>query len=79
LINATSISLDLEADMISDRVLIYDIVYARGESSFIEQARARGARIAKGLSMLLYQGVSAFELWTGEQAPVQVMREALGV
>lgn len=79
LINATSIALDLEADMISDTVLIYDIVYARGESSFIEQARGQGARIGKGLSMLLYQGVSAFELWTGEQAPVQVMREALGV
>ena len=30
-----------------------------------------------GLEMLLYQGVAQFEMWTGEKAPVEIMRKAL--
>ena len=41
----------------------------------IDQPRAR---TANGLGMLLYQGAAALELWTGQPAPIEVMREALG-
>ena len=41
-------------------------------------ARAAGARVVTGLEVLLAQGVAAFELWTGAEAPVDVMRDALG-
>ena len=27
--------------------------------------------------MLVYQGAIAFEMWTGERAPIDVMKEAL--
>ena len=42
-------------------------------------ARAAGARVVTGLEVLLAQGVAAFELWTGVEAPVDVMRDALGL
>lgn len=42
-------------------------------------ARRDGATVVTGLEVLLAQGVAAFELWTGVEAPVDVMRDALGL
>jgi shikimate dehydrogenase len=38
-----------------------------------------GARGANGLSMLLYQGVLSFSIWFNREAPIDVMRTALGL
>jgi shikimate dehydrogenase len=43
----------------------------------LKAARAAGCRVANGLGMLLHQGTKALELWTGRDAPIDVMREAL--
>ena len=40
-------------------------------------AKSRRAKTLPGLGMLLFQGVIAFEIWTGKSAPVQVMKRAL--
>jgi shikimate dehydrogenase len=42
-------------------------------------ARAAGARVLGGLEVLVAQGAASFELWTGEPAPVDVMRAAVGL
>ena len=42
-------------------------------------ARASRCRVITGLEVLLAQGAAAFELWTGVEAPVEVMRDALGL
>jgi shikimate dehydrogenase len=42
-------------------------------------ARRAGASVVTGLEALLAQGVAAFELWTGLEAPMEVMRDALGL
>jgi shikimate dehydrogenase len=55
---------------------IYDIVYT-GTTRFQEAGRAAGATVSGGLGMLLHQGARAFELWTGEPAPLDTMRRAL--
>ena len=39
-------------------------------------ARASGARAIGGLAMLVHQGAQAFELWTGMEPPIDVMRTA---
>lgn len=57
--------------------LVVDIVYNPPRTLFLQKAAARGARVENGLGMLLYQGVLAWELWTGQAAPVPVMRQAL--
>jgi shikimate dehydrogenase len=43
----------------------------------LKAAKARGAKRLPGIGMLLYQGVIAFEIWTGAKAPVPVMKNAL--
>lgn len=54
-----------------------DIVYKPIHTSFLKTAEQHQAKTIGGLGMLLYQGAKAFELWTKERAPIQVMREAL--
>jgi len=43
----------------------------------LRQAKEAGARTVDGLGMLVHQGARALELWTGQQAPVDVMRQAI--
>jgi shikimate dehydrogenase len=49
------------------------------ETATASAARRAGATVVTGLEVLLAQGVAAFELWTGVAAPVDVMRDALGL
>lgn len=53
-----------------------DLVYNPLETVFLAVARAAGAQTIDGLGMLVHQGAFAFKTWTGQQAPVEVMREA---
>lgn len=62
---------------ISKNAVVYDVVYNLPETALLEQVRAKGCQGYGGLSMLLYQGVAAFEIWTGENAPVEVMKSVL--
>ncbi|MFH0953190.1 MAG: shikimate dehydrogenase [Verrucomicrobiota bacterium] len=57
--------------------LVFDLVYLHPETPLMKSAKAVGARTANGLGMLLYQGVRAFEIWTGAKPPSEVMRKAL--
>jgi shikimate dehydrogenase len=55
---------------------VYDLVYNPAETRLLQQARAGGAQAIGGLGMLIWQGALAFEHWTGQPAPVAVMRAA---
>ncbi|MGH7885544.1 MAG: shikimate dehydrogenase, partial [Thermodesulfobacteriota bacterium] len=56
---------------------VYDLVYKPALTPLVKQARALNLKAQSGLSMLLYQGVEAFEIWTGIKPPVKEMREIL--
>ncbi|HWV35938.1 MAG TPA: shikimate dehydrogenase [Thermomicrobiales bacterium] len=55
--------------------LVVDLTYR--ETALLRDARENGNAVIDGSGMLLHQGVRAFELWTGQPAPVDLMREAL--
>jgi shikimate dehydrogenase len=85
LVNCTSVGMkDSEAEnqlpidirLIPTRALVYDVVYNPVETPLLAAARQAGARTMGGLSMLVYQGAEAFELWTGKPAPVDIMMAA---
>ncbi|MFO7321480.1 MAG: shikimate dehydrogenase [Chloroflexota bacterium] len=57
-------------------VTVYDMVYRPERTRFMAQAEAAGGRAIGGLGMLARQGAAAFEIWTGKQAPVDVMLNA---
>jgi shikimate dehydrogenase len=54
---------------------VCDLVYKR--TRLLQEAERRGAQTLDGSGMLLWQGVLAFELWTGVKPPVDIMRDAL--
>ena len=56
---------------------LVDLPYPRTATA--EAASAAGARVLDGLEVLVAQGAASFELWTGRSAPVDAMRQALGL
>lgn len=54
----------------------YDLVYAPPDTPFLLAAASAGARAEHGLSMLVHQAAVAYEGWTGQAAPIEVMRSA---
>jgi shikimate dehydrogenase len=51
--------------LLKEEALVYDMIYSPSVTQLMKDARAIGARTENGLEMLLYQGLLAFELWTG--------------
>lgn len=56
---------------------VMDIVYNPRETRLLREAREVGCATIPGLEMFLNQAVAQFELWTGQSAPTNVMREIL--
>ncbi len=70
-------------DQIRPDMLVYDLVYVPAETPLMKAVRAAGAPVLGGLPMLIYQGAGSLRLWTGRDAPIDIMfhaaREALGL
>ena len=83
LVNATPIGLKetdpclVEEEMLHKDLFVYDLIYNPAETKLLALAKHIGAKTANGLGMLLYQGMLSFKIWTGQDAPQEVMRQAL--
>jgi shikimate dehydrogenase len=82
LVNATTVGMEedetpVPADLLHDDLAALDAVYRPLETRLLADAAAAGATTVDGAWMLLYQGVEAFERWTGRTAPVGVMNARL--
>ncbi|MBI5057321.1 MAG: shikimate dehydrogenase [Nitrospirae bacterium] len=81
IINATPLGLKqedplpLDPDFITPDTVVCDLVYKK--TRLLQEAERKRAKTINGSGMLLWQGVLAFELWTGVKPPVDVMRQAL--
>ncbi len=58
-------------------LVVTDAVYAPPKTRFLKEAEAAGCTVCSGLGMLLCQGAEAFRLYTGEQMPIDEIRELL--
>ena len=84
LINATSIGLfpnvndkpDINYQSITSKMLVCDVI-PTPVTPFLAEARKRGTNILDGLGMLVYQGAIGFKIWTGLDAPVAIMYQAI--
>lgn len=83
IINTTPVGLKnnnespLPKEYISDKQIVFDAVYGSEETQLIKDAKEKGAQTISGIEMLLHQGFAQFKLFTGQQAPVEAMRNAL--
>lgn len=86
IINATSIGMaggprpnEQPCDLagVSSSALVVDIVYAPKETLFLKSAQDLNLPRLGGIPMLIQQAALSFELWTGEEAPLNTMRTAI--
>ncbi len=84
-LNATSLGLraddplplDTSAFPLGQARSVYDMIYQPTETPLLAAAAAAGCKTANGLGMLLHQGAQSLEIWSGQTAPIEVMRAAL--
>lgn len=82
IVNTTSVGMKdedivlVEEENLNEAMFIYDIVYNR-KTKLIKSAAKRGIRYLDGLSMLVFQGAVSFTLWTGIEAPIDIMKKSL--
>jgi shikimate dehydrogenase len=63
--------------MLEARHVVFDMVYRPLKTRFIIDAEQRGCKTVLGIEMLLNQAALQFELWTGKEAPMAAMRDAV--
>lgn len=83
-VNTTSVGMHPDVDgipippeLLRPNLLVYDLVYNPARTRLVTEAERRGARALTGLKMLVYQGALSFEMWTGLEAPIDVMEQAI--
>ena len=82
LVNATSIGMTpgetpIPAELLQPDLFVIDLIYNPPVTQLLKDAAAARDTVLGGEPMLLQQGARAFELWTGQPAPVEVMQAEL--
>ncbi len=87
LINTTSVGMHrvaegqtlVRAEQMHKELVVFDIVYSPLETELLKEARKAGCMTIDGLKMLVYEGAAAFKIWTGFEAPIELMESAARV
>ena len=66
-----------KANAMHENLVVFDAVYNPNETVLLKEAIKAGAKPVYGIKMLLYQGAESFKIWTGRDAPIDVMQKAL--
>ncbi len=84
LVNCTNIGLspdpnvpDVDFTTLRPETVVCDVIPNPPQTKFLQQAAAQGCRTLDGLSMLVNQGVIGLKIWTGQDAPAEIMKAAL--
>jgi shikimate dehydrogenase len=85
LANGTPVGMEASADqcVIPDasyfhpQLVVTDLIYVPVETKLLRMAKAAGNLTVSGLGMQLFQGVSAFKMWTGQDLPIDIAKAIL--
>lgn len=70
-------SLIPDSSWLRPELIISDVVYIPRKTKLLEQAESVGCKAINGLGMMLWQGAKAFEIWTGQEMPVDFIKEEM--
>ncbi|MBM4301085.1 MAG: shikimate dehydrogenase [Deltaproteobacteria bacterium] len=83
LVNATPVGMTpdvdgipINPDLLSRFEVVMDIVYQPLATRLLREAEAHGCATIDGLQMLIHQATAQFEIFTGRQAPADIMVRA---
>lgn len=84
IIQATSAGLNdpkgvelIPKEKLNPSMLIFEMIYSPRETKLVQDAREVGAKVITGENMLLHQGYAAFEIWTAQKPPREIMAKAV--
>ncbi len=85
LVNATNVGMEpnvedcpiTDSTLLSPPLFVYDVIYHPQETKLVRLARDAGCRTANGEGMLLFQGAASFQCWTGQEMPVNLVRQRI--
>lgn len=82
-LNATCVGMTPDVDgvafdtsLLNARHAVFDVIYTPRETRLLREAGMRGCKTLSGFWMLIYQGVESIRIWTGMDAPADVMAKA---
>lgn len=83
LVNGTSVGMAPKVDntiitdtsMFHEGLFVFDVIYNPMETRLLREAKEAGCQTGNGMFMLLYQGAASFKLWTGQDMPVEIIKE----
>lgn len=68
---------DIDYALLTPDMTACDVVFNRPNTPFLQEAARKGLKTINDLGMLVNQAALNFRLWTGQEAPVEVMTKAL--
>jgi len=81
LVNTTSVGMSpninetpVPAKLLRPGLVVFDIVYNPIKTRLLKEAETAGAETISGVDMFVWQGALAFEKWTGQKAPLDLMK-----
>jgi len=82
IIQATPVGLNNEShelpwEAANSELIAFDMIYKPVETPFLKRAASTGCTTIAGWKMLLAQGAAALKVWTGREAPLEIMEKAL--
>ena len=84
-INATPLGMNdnepmpIDVNLLGTGQCVVDLIYKPEKTKLLIEAETRGLQVLNGLGMLLFQAGEQFRLWTGSEAPISAMADAVGV
>ncbi|SDB06580.1 shikimate dehydrogenase [Pseudobutyrivibrio sp. YE44] len=81
LINGTNVGMGdddtslIPKDFLHPSLTVCDTIYHPEQTRLLKDAASKGCKTMNGKFMLLYQGAAAFKLWTGQDMPVDIVKE----
>lgn len=80
LINATSVGMDenvspVPKEVLGSELIVFDIIYSPMKTKLIREAEEKGCFIMDGLWMLVHQGYKSFQIWTGKEPSIDIIRK----
>ena len=60
-------------------LIVVDVPYSPLETKMRKMAKEVGCKTMNGLGMMLFQGAAAFKLWTGQDMPIEHIKEVLNI
>lgn len=71
------LSLIPDSSWLHPEVIVSDVIYTPRKTKLLKIAEAAGCKTMNGLGMMLWQGASAFEMWTGQKMPIEYVKEKI--